>query len=190
MVAALQHDRERRILGSLRVGAIATGLGRWRGGSPAGQRQGGGSHTMPQKNQRTGSLRTDYTGGHSARAGRSRSPWSSASAAVAQQPSFDQIGTRGVTAGLRLQKEMGEVLSNIGCEWFARAASQVELALRLPDKLTAARSAPEAVSAYQEWLSEWMSKCGEDSFHIVSDSQRIINAGARWFADGGSAGTS
>jgi hypothetical protein len=78
--------------------------------------------------------------------------------------------------GLRLQKEMFEVLSSVGRDWFARATSEVELASRLPNKLTAARSVPDALSAYQEWLSEWMNRCGEDSYRFVSDGQRIVNA--------------
>jgi hypothetical protein len=99
------------------------------------------------------------------------------------------MGAEGVMAGLRLQREMFEVLSSIGREWFARATSEVELASRLPNKLTAARSVPDALSAYQEWLGEWINRCGEDSYRIVSDSQRIIHAGVRCFAEAGPAGT-
>ena len=33
-------------------------------------------------------------------------------------------------------------------------------------------------------------QCGEDSYRIVSDSQKIINAGVRCFADARPAGTS
>jgi hypothetical protein len=92
--------------------------------------------------------------------------------------------------GLRLQKEMFEVLSSVGRDWFARATSEVELASRLPNKLTAARSVPDALSAYQEWLSEWMNRCGEDSYRFVSDGQRIVNAGVRCFGNAGPVGTS
>jgi hypothetical protein len=137
---------------------------------------------MPQDNQRSDSQRHE----HSAERSRSHKP----AAAIGQDPFFGTMGAGGVVAGLRLQKEMFEVLSSIGHEWFARARSEVELASRLPDKLTAARSVPDALSAYQEWLGEWMNRCGEDSYRIVSDSQRIINAGVRCFADGRPAGTS
>ena len=64
------------------------------------------------------------------------------------------------------------------------------MASRLPNKLTAARSVPDALCAYQEWLGEWMNMRGEDSYRIVSDSQRIINAGVRCFADAEPVGTS
>jgi hypothetical protein len=93
-------------------------------------------------------------------------------------------------AGLCLQREMFEVLSGIGRDWFACAMSEVELASRLPNKLTAARSVPDVLSAYQEWLGEWMNRCGEDSYRIVSDSQKIINASVRCFGNAGPVGTS
>jgi hypothetical protein len=138
---------------------------------------------MPQDNQCSDMRRSENTDGE-------RSRGQEPSAAIAQGPSLETMGTKGVTAGLRLQKEMFEVLSDIGREWFVRATSVVELASRLPKKLTAARSVPDALSAYQEWLGEWMNMRGEDNYRFVSDSQRIINAGVRCFADAGPAGTS
>jgi hypothetical protein len=142
---------------------------------------------MPHDNQRSDNQHSENIGG-STHAERSRSQ--KRSAGNGQEPSFRAMGAGGVMAGLRLQGEMFEVLSNIGREWFARATSEAELASRLPNKLTAARSVPDALSAYQEWLGEWMNRCGEDSYRIVSDSQRIISAGVRCFADAGPVGTS
>ena len=84
---------------------------------------------MPQDNQRSDIRHAENTDGQSSRSQKS-------SAAIARGPSFEAMGVKGVTVGLRLQNEMFEVLSNIGREWFARAASEVELASRLPNKLT------------------------------------------------------
>jgi hypothetical protein len=133
---------------------------------------------MPQDNQRSDIRRAE----------RSRSQKSLA--AIAEGSAFEPMTTKGVTAGLHLQQKMFEVLSNIGREWLSRATSEVELASRLPNKLTAARSVPDAFSAYQEWLGEWMNMRGEDSYRLVSDSQRIINASVRCFADTGPTGAS
>jgi hypothetical protein len=141
---------------------------------------------MPQDNQRSDNLRSETSAGESTRTDRSRQK---RLAVNGQEPSFETMGMRGVTAGLRLQQEMFEVFSDIGREWIARATSDFELASRLPDQLTAAQSVPDAVSAYQQWLSEWMNRCGEDSYRIVSDGQKIINAGARCFADAGLTGS-
>ena len=141
---------------------------------------------MPQDNQRSDTQRSAITGG-TTHGERSRSQ--KRSAGNGQESSFGVMGAGGVMAGLRLQKEMFEVLSRVGRDWFARATSEVELASTLPNKLTAVRSVPDALSAYQEWLSEWTNRCGEDSYRIVSDSQKIINASVRCFGNAGPVGT-
>lgn len=130
---------------------------------------------MPQDNTRSEVQRSESNRGE-------RRGERSAAASAAHQP-FGEIGARSFTAGLRLQQEMLDVLSDIGREWFARATSEAEVALKLPNKLTAARSLPDVFSAYQEWLGEWMNKFGEDSGRFVSDSRRIIDTGVRCFTE-------
>lgn len=142
---------------------------------------------MPQDNPRSDSQRAENNRGESTRAERSRSEKSSTSAT---SPPFGEIGARTVSAGLRLQAEMLGVLAEIGRDWLTRATSEAELALRLPNRLTAARSLPAAFSAYQEWLREWMNLCGEDSRRFISDGGKIIDAGVRCFADAAPAATS
>jgi hypothetical protein len=95
---------------------------------------------------------------------------------------FGEMSARGVTAGLRGQQRILDVLSDISRQWVARAAAETELALRLPNKLTSARSLPDAVSAYQEWFDEWMSMFGEDGRRLVSDGRKLIDTGVRCFA--------
>jgi hypothetical protein len=134
---------------------------------------------MPQDNPRNETQRSENNRGESTRV--ERRSERSASASAVNQP-FADIGPRSVTAGLRLQKEMLDVFSDIGRGWFTRATSEAELAFGLPNKLTAARSMPDAVSAYQEWLGEVMNMLGEDSRRLISDSRKIIDAGVRCFA--------
>jgi len=133
---------------------------------------------MPQENQHSDSPRSEHKSGETTRAERrsERTP------STADQP-FGEIGARSVTMGLRLQSEMLEVLSEISREWITRATSEAELAFKLPNKLTAARSMPDAFSAYQEWLGEWMNMFGEDSRRFVSNGRKLIDTGVRCFAD-------
>jgi hypothetical protein len=142
---------------------------------------------MPQDNPRSDSQRAESSRGESVRAERSRSERSSTGNAM---PPFAEMGAHSVTAGLRLQKEMLDVFHDIGQEWFNRATAEAELAFRLPNKLTSARSMPDAFSAYQQWLGEWMNMFGEDSRRFVSDSRRIIDTGVRCFSDATPAATS
>jgi hypothetical protein len=94
---------------------------------------------------------------------------------------FGDMGVGNVKAALRLQTEMFDVLHDISRDWMARATSEAEFAFRLPNKLTAAQSVPDAFTAYHEWLNEWMSMCSEDGRRLVADSQRIMDKGVRCF---------
>jgi hypothetical protein len=85
------------------------------------------------------------------------------------------FGTQSIKAALHRQAEMFDVLRDIGRDWFARAASEAELALKLPNKLSAAHTVPDALSAYQEWLSEWMAMCSEDGRRLLANSQRVMD---------------
>lgn len=92
-----------------------------------------------------------------------------------------EVGAGDVAAGLRLQNEILGLLSELGQDWLARAAAEALLALRLPTQLTAARSFPDAVAAYQEWFGEWINRCSEDGGRLFSDGQKIVVAGTRCF---------
>ncbi len=142
---------------------------------------------MPQDSPRSESPRAETHRAEHMRAERSRSERSLT--ASASSP-FGELGPRGVTAGLRLQKAMLTLFSDIGQEWFSRATAEAELALKLPNKLKAARSVPDAFSAYQEWLGEWLNMFSEDSRRLVSDSRKIVDTGVRCFADTAPAATS
>jgi hypothetical protein len=61
--------------------------------------------------------------------------------------------------------------------------------LRLPNKLTTARSVPDAFSAYQEWLDEWAKMFGEGSRRVVSDGHKLVDTGMRGFAEAAPAQT-
>jgi hypothetical protein len=142
---------------------------------------------MPQDNPRSDTQRTENIRGESARAERARGDRPSV-ASVMSAPLGD-MGARSVAAGFRAQQRMLDVLSDIGQEWFTRATAEAELALRLPNKLTTARSVPDAFSAYQEWFDEWVSMFGEDTRRLFSDSRKIVDTGVRCFAEAAPAET-
>lgn len=101
---------------------------------------------------------------------------------AASYAQFGEMGVGNVKAALRLQTEMFDVLHDISRDWVARVTSEAEHAFGLPNKLTSAQSVPDALTAYHEWLNEWMSMCSEDSRRLVADSQRIMDKSVRCFA--------
>jgi len=96
---------------------------------------------------------------------------------------FGDMGARSVNAGLRMQTEMFDALQSISRDWMTRATSEAELAFNLPNRLTGVRTIPDAISTYQEWLSEWLAMCGEDGRHFVSNGQKIVATGMRCFSN-------
>lgn len=141
---------------------------------------------MPQDSRRRNNTHGESGRTENGRADRSHSEKTSS---ATQNVAFGDVGARNVTAGLSLQKEMLGLLSDMGRDWFACASAEAELAMRLPNRLTAARSVPEAVAAYQEWFGEWMNRCSQDSQRLLSDGQKIVVTSARCFAGGQSAPT-
>lgn len=96
--------------------------------------------------------------------------------------SIGEFGPNSIKARLQYQREMFETFEDISRAWLARATTETELVFALPARLTAARTVPDAVSAYQEWLTEWMNMIGEDSRLLLTDGGKVMGAGARCFA--------
>lgn len=97
---------------------------------------------------------------------------------------FTEFGAQGIKTALRRQTEMFDVLQDISRDWFARATAEAEHAMKLPNKLSAAHTVPDALSVYNEWLSEWMNLCSEDGRRFIADSQRLMDKSASCFTVG------
>jgi hypothetical protein len=63
------------------------------------------------------------------------------------------------------------------------------LGLKLSKKLTDAHSVPDAITAYQEWLSEEMNARAEDARLLMSNGQKIIDASSRLLSDSWTSGS-
>lgn len=138
---------------------------------------------MPQDNPRSDRARNGNPRGDHSRTDRPRDEKQSET----NNGPFNDDGARNVAAGLRLHKEMLGLLSDMGQDWFARATAEAQLALQLPNRLTAAHSIPDAVTAYQEWFGEWIDRCSQDSQRLLSDGQKILVTGTRCLSGGQSA---
>ena len=75
--------------------------------------------------------------------------------------------------------EFFNTLEEMGRDWMTRARAEVELSLQLSKKLTDAHSVPDAVAAYQEWLSEEMGARAEATRLLMSSGQKFMDASSR-----------
>jgi hypothetical protein len=104
-------------------------------------------------------------------------------AAETMSARMTDIGANSFHAGLRMQTEMFDTLQTIGHQWLERRTHEAEHAFNLPNRLAGARTLPDALSAYQEWLSEMLAMCNEDGRRFVSDGQKIVATGVRCFSN-------
>src|SRR5262249_45289524 len=96
---------------------------------------------------------------------------------------FGKAQTEGM---LNLQKELLETYEQASRAWLDRVRSEVELWSRLGAKLTATRSVPEAMEAYQKCVGERMQMAAEDGKRLFDECQNITQKiagslnGGRW----------
>ena len=70
-----------------------------------------------------------------------------------------------------VQKELLDAYEQMNRAWLARVKSEVDLWSELATKLTASRSIPEAMTAYQEFVTERMQMAAEDGRRSYDDYQ-------------------
>ena len=78
-----------------------------------------------------------------------------------------------------LGSEILETFREMSRNWIERASAEAELGFKLSKDLNAARSVPDAVAAYQEWLTKEMDSRAEDARQFMSDGQKLMDTGAR-----------
>ena len=97
---------------------------------------------------------------------------------------FAEMGKRRVEEFVHTQTELVEKLQEMNRQWFDRAQSEANLASELASKLTAARSIPDVMAAYQEWASRRFEMMAEDGKHLLADTQKLMEAATRLLPNG------
>jgi hypothetical protein len=93
-------------------------------------------------------------------------------------------GKKRIDEFINLQTELLTELQETNRRWLDRAQSEASLVSEFASKLTAARSLPEAMTACQEWTSRRFEMMAEDGKHLISDTQKFMEMGARFLSNG------
>jgi hypothetical protein len=102
---------------------------------------------------------------------------------------FSNLGQGRTEAAAALQKELLETYEQASRAWLARVQSEVTLWSDLAAKLTASRSAPEALGAYTKSVSQRMEMTVEDGRRLFDDCQQISQKITKSLANGGPSGS-
>lgn len=82
------------------------------------------------------------------------------------------------------QTELLEKLRETNQQWFDRMQSEANMASEFASKLTKVRSIPEAMTACQEWTNRRFEMMAEDGRHLLADTQKFMETGARILSSG------
>lgn len=68
-------------------------------------------------------------------------------------------------------------------KWLDRMQNEANMAADFANRLTSARSLTETASLFQNWTVKHMEMATEDARRVISDTQDIIAAGARFWTN-------
>jgi hypothetical protein len=83
-----------------------------------------------------------------------------------------------------VQNEFAKTLDVMSRAAMSRVTAEIELSLKLSQKLGTARSPSDALSAYHEWLTEEMKARTEDARQFITNCQGFVTEGTRLFSNG------
>ncbi len=109
-------------------------------------------------------------------------------AAANENPS--QVMQQNLASLTKLQRELIQTLERIQRDQITRAMEQTRLASEFAGNLASARSAPQVMTAYQEWISAHTQMLAEDNRKLLSDCQNTATAMLKLLSGGFSAGGS
>jgi hypothetical protein len=97
---------------------------------------------------------------------------------------FAESGKKRVQDLMNLQAELIKYVQEANKSWLARMQTEVAIASKFSAKLAAARSIPETGAAYQEWADRHIELLAQDAKRFVADTEKVLETGARVFANG------
>jgi hypothetical protein len=99
-------------------------------------------------------------------------------------------GTEQTEAMVNMQKELLAAYEQASRAWLARMKAEVDLWSQLASKLSATRSAPEVMQAYQECVAQRMQMAAEDGRRLTDDCQKVMSKIGSSFSNGWPSGSS
>ncbi|MBV9632152.1 MAG: hypothetical protein JO230_28945 [Xanthobacteraceae bacterium] len=85
---------------------------------------------------------------------------------MAQSPTNDNVA------------ELFNSFNEASRRWLGCFEAEAKLTSELTAKLTAARSVPDVMAAYQEWGTRQLEVLGGETKHLLDDAQKLMQSGA------------
>jgi hypothetical protein len=99
--------------------------------------------------------------------------------------SIGELGKEQSAAMLGMQKELLEAYEHASRVWLARAKAEADLWSELATKLSASKTFPDALGAYQQCVSQRMQMTAEDGRRLFDECQKITQKITQSLSGGG-----
>ena len=100
-------------------------------------------------------------------------------------PEMAEMGKKRVEDFVGAQSELLNRLQETNRQWFDRMQSEAKIASDCANKVMAARSIPEAMTAWQEWANRQLEMTAEDAKRMFADSQKFMETSTRLLSSEG-----
>jgi hypothetical protein len=94
------------------------------------------------------------------------------------------IGTRQFESLMNVHKKLLDTFEQLQRERLARTMEEAKLASEFAARVAGARSIPDIMAIYQQWISKCEELIAEDGRQFLNDSQRVANAALRMLSNG------
>jgi hypothetical protein len=95
-----------------------------------------------------------------------------------------QIGTKRLESLMEVHKKLLDTFGQVQRERIARTMEETQLASEFAAKVASARSIPDIMALYQEWITKCEQLIAEDGRRFLQDSQRMANAALGLLSNG------
>jgi hypothetical protein len=98
--------------------------------------------------------------------------------------SLGEAGIKRIEDAVSLQKQFVTYLQDVNRNCVEHMQSEAAIASEFGGRLASARSMPDVVAAWQEWTNRRMELLAQDGRQVLKETENLMEAGARVFANG------
>jgi hypothetical protein len=99
-------------------------------------------------------------------------------------PSFAASAQKQIKQFSDAQSELFGLIQETNQHWLNGVQDQMKLASEYASKLSAARSIPDAMTTWQEWGSREVQIVADNTLHLLSDTQNVMQKSAHLLSNG------
>jgi ribosome-binding protein aMBF1 (putative translation factor) len=97
---------------------------------------------------------------------------------------FFQLGAKRFESLMEVHKELLDTFERVQRDRLARAMEETKLASEFAAKVAVARSIPDIMAIYQDWMTKCAQMFDEDRRKFLDDSQKVANAALSLLSNG------